>query len=162
MRTIESFKNGGCWARVIRKPEGEINILSIREGQESSKLIGHDYPQTPGYTPYSSVTYVREGINTSLFMWNEETDAAFALLIRPTDRPIDWWYNCRDEVIANDTSAIPGKKYDNGKPDQDQRWNCNIQEIESAVLSLRAEQKAKRSKHDPDTPVLMRWNRPLA
>lgn len=159
MRTIDEF-NTGCWARVIRRPEDEIQILRKREKQTASKLMGHDHLGKPDYTDYSSCTYIQNGLSINLFMWGSIINGDyFALLIQPTGRPIDWWYNGRREVVTDDIPPITGTKYNNGADESDQLWDCSLDQIRNAVLSLKDEYaRDVYYRSYPEETVTLRWN----
>lgn len=151
------FDTTGCWVRLI-DPRKEIPILAKREGLEWQQLLGHDNQDQIGYTPYSSTTYVRQGLGIMLFNIFA-LDEGFAVFIRPFNRRIDWWYNGRDEIVTNHIKPIPGEQYNNGADDRDQRWNCHIEDIKNAMDDYRSEiAEEKYYQERPDEPIIFTWN----
>lgn len=154
----KGFTTTGCWVRVVCRPYEEAQTLGRRDPLDKKDLMGHDHPKSPGYTRYSCCTYVRKGLPVSLF---DKIDSLhpFALVMKPFTRKIDWFYNGRKGAVSDDAPIIPGKLFNNGERDSDQRWHCPIDEVEKAVIALYEEFKwdSYYRRHPDESPTLS-WN----
>jgi hypothetical protein len=133
------FNTAGCWVRVLQRPLEELQRLAFRHDLPSNELLGHNNSNTPGYTPYSCCTYLKQGLAISLYSGTLDDD--FGVFIRPLNRKIDWFYNGCAEIAT------------------DKLWDCSMEEIAALVMNLR-NQYAQDSyyKRNPKETVSLKWN----
>jgi len=131
---VNSLFKAGFWIRTIGDYKKEKKILDLRYELDRHELEGmrhgEDFEKHKFYTPYSPATFVKMGVQISLF-------GDVGVMIKTRERTIPYWYDGHTEELTRDMSFTKGETGINNGQSEGQYWEVKESDIAAMVQHMR-------------------------